>query len=303
MKIIFILLLLSLLSGCITFPQKKDHLIYRDKPHEPKQLPVIDIPTGRIDKNLTHVEHFALLSANVYETYETSNSCVDDGKRFNLQQWSMIMPNDLPNFPVTPEWNIKVGVVGYEVWVNDNDKIISIVFRGTDFNEYEDWAANLRWITRPIPLLWDQYEQVEDLISPLLDYIQNRWGNEYKVITTGHSLGGGLAQQAAYADKRVDQVIAFDPSIVTGFYSIPAPIRNESKQGLTIYRVYEHGEILAYLRLLMKGVFPVALDNPDIIEVRYDLEQSNNPISQHNMKVMACKLYDISINSSNYQVP
>ena len=152
-------------------------------------------------------------------------------------------------------------------------------------------------------MLWDQYEQVEDLISPLLDYIQNRWGNEYKVITTGHSLGGGLAQQAAYADKRVDQVIAFDPSIVTGFYSIPAPIRNESKQGLTIYRVYEHGEILAYLRLLMKGVFPVAVDNPDIIEVRYDLEQSNNPISQHNMKVMACKLYDISINSSNYQVP
>jgi hypothetical protein len=36
-------------------------------------------------------------------------------------------------------------------------KTIAVVFEGTNFNEFKDWKANLRWLLRFIPLFEDQY--------------------------------------------------------------------------------------------------------------------------------------------------
>ncbi|MBC7774540.1 MAG: hypothetical protein H7246_03810, partial [Phycisphaerae bacterium] len=58
-----------------------------------------------------------------------------------------------------------------------------------------------------------------------------------------------------------------------------------------IYRVYEHGEVLAYIRLLMKLLFPISSANPQIMEARFNLA-GENPISQHNMKKLVAKLRD-----------
>ena len=49
----------------------------------------------------------------------------------------------------------------------------------------------------------------------------------------------GLAQLAAYSDRRIRRVYAFDPSMVTGFYSVDPPNRDRNVRGLGIERVYE----------------------------------------------------------------
>ena len=302
-RIMFQCSLVLVLSGCMTFPQIDDHVVYRDRNNDALEVPNTDVPSGKLDPDLSRFHEYAILSANIYEgEFDNINKtdCVDDGKRFVMENWNHVSFDKLPKIPDAPSYYLSVGTLGYEVWVNDVSKIAAIVYRGTDFNEYEDWFANFRWITRVLPFTWDQYEQAEALTPLLVNYIKDNYGEDFQIISTGHSLGGGLAQQAGYGDARVDQVFAFDSSVVTGFYSIPYDTRKQSVQGLKIYRVYEHGEVLAYLRLGMKSIFPISVDNPDIIEVRYDLEKSKNPISQHNMKVLACKLNDIASSPEKY---
>ena len=59
--------------------------------------------------------------------------------------------------------------------------------------------------------------------------------------------------------------------------------------GLIIYRIYEHGELLAYVRLMMKLIFPISHANPQIMEARFNFV-GKNPISQHNMKKLVEKM-------------
>jgi pimeloyl-ACP methyl ester carboxylesterase len=116
------------------------------------------------------------------------------------------------------------------------------------------------------------------------------------IYSTGHSLGGGLAQQFAYSlptgpgMQRVAQVYAFDPSPVTGFYSVDSRTRDINKNGLLIDRIYERGEILAIARSLTSSIYPPSAKNPSVRAVRYSLFYPANPISGHSMAELACKL-------------
>jgi surfactin synthase thioesterase subunit len=79
------------------------------------------------------------------------------------------------------------------------------------------------------------------------------------LFSTGHSLGGGLAHEFAYSLPRADiprvsKVFAFDPSPVTGYYSVGKSLRAENSENLLIDRIYERGEVLAYLRSLTNFV-------------------------------------------------
>ena len=56
--------------------------------------------------------------------------------------------------------------------------------------------------------------------------------------------------------SRIRRVYAFDPSMVTGFYSVDPPNRDRNVRGLGIERVYEFGEVLAYPRLIMLHYHP-----------------------------------------------
>jgi pimeloyl-ACP methyl ester carboxylesterase len=106
------------------------------------------------------------------------------------------------------------------------------------------------------------------------------------MLTAGHSLGGGLAQQAAYAHPEIKYVVAFDPSPVTGFRSVPEPSRTVNRQGIIIDRVYERGEILAYIRTFLRKILPLSLKDPTITEVRFNVTQGD-PIKQHSMVKLA----------------
>ena len=109
-------------------------------------------------------------------------------------------------------------------------------------------------------------------------------------------MGGGLAQQFAYAhclDDRVPPVVkvyAFDPSPVTGFFSVNRAVRNANRVGLQIARIYERGEILAVVRSITSVLWKPSKASPAISGRRYFLFFAWNPIVGHSMIRMAVRM-------------
>lgn len=191
-----------------------------------------------------------------------------------------------------------------EVWQNASHNAIAVAFGGTVFNNDKDWRSNLRWFLPNNPKHPDEYTETVQLVAPAfrdeflrrLRSLNGDWLRRATIYTTGHSLGGGLAQQFAYSlpiDRelpRVTHIFAFDPSPVTGFYSVERKVRNINRQGLKIDRIYERGEILALVRSLTSFIFPPSSKDPEIRQVRFNLFPSINPILGHSMTELACKL-------------
>ncbi len=191
-----------------------------------------------------------------------------------------------------------------EVWENNTDpKIISVVFRGTEFKSLRDWMTNLRWFLFFVPWLKDQYTLVaQEVGEELAKALVKRQLDDKRIqlVATGHSLGGGLAQHLAYSlpanDKqgnvipRVSHVYAFNPSPVTGWTSVKdTGQRDLNVEDLTIERIFEHGEVLAYARLGMSYLNPPSVTKPAIRELRFNFLKSG-PITSHGMRGIACML-------------
>lgn len=149
-----------------------------------------------------------------------------------------------------------------EVWSNAATRQVVVAFGGTAASSWDDWKANLRWVLAFFDPT-DEYTVLTDTFVPtFVQEYQRResepdwtWLKDARVISTGHSLGGGLAQRFAYSLQAksgiptVKEVYAFDPSPVSGKRS--SPDFPEQADGLTIYRIYNRGEILASLRSLV----------------------------------------------------
>ena len=179
-----------------------------------------------------------------------------------------------------------VGGLGVQIYLRRGEvcREAVIAFRGTDRGDQGDWVSNLHWVTRALPVD-DQYDQVRDRIGAYVAMIRDqdcyRKGTT-KIVALGHSLGGGLAQLASHANAKVGRVYAFDPSFVTGYYSGGIVDRDGNVKGHQIERVYEHGEILAYLRYILRQAAPPSPCNPRIVNVRFDLLQGS-VIDQHSL--------------------
>jgi hypothetical protein len=159
---------------------------------------------------------------------------------------------------------------------------VVVAFRGTDRNDLGDWRANFRWFHRLAPK-FDQYDQVRTNIGAILKRADSHGCANAAIASTGHSLGGGLAQQAAYASgARIGFVYAFDPSPVTGFFDVSAMVREKSVTGLGIDRTYEAGEILSIPRHIIEGEFMPAACDPRVRHIRFNL-LDGNPIAQHSI--------------------
>lgn len=124
--------------------------------------------------------------------------------------------------------------------------------------------------------------------------------------STGHSLGGGLAEEFAYSlpanypgVPRVTKVYAFAPSPVTGFMSVKMTTRKENKKGLKIDRIYERGEVLAILRSLTSTIHKPPAVNPEVRQLRYNLFGNDrcgltNSIAGHSIQDLALGLKQAS---------
>jgi pimeloyl-ACP methyl ester carboxylesterase len=188
-----------------------------------------------------------------------------------------------------------------EVWEKRSSSIIAVSFGGSIFDNRMDWRSNLRWF---LPAHRDAYSDVVQSFAPAFaqeflgrlmkddgEYLRNA-----RVVSVGHSLGGGLAQQFAYCldpkapVPRVTKVYAFDPSPVTGFFSVEKIIRRLNSRGLKIDRIYERGEILAIARSLVSALWKPSARDPEMRGIRYNLFSIVNPIAGHSMIRMAVKL-------------
>ncbi|GEM_PF-2470665 len=106
----------------------------------------------------------------------------------------------------------------------------------------------------------------------------------------------GLAQQAAYTSDKIKIVFAFDPSPVTGFYDIPREIRNQNRSGIKVFRIYEHGEILAYARNLMGLLYPAPMfktKDPAIFRLQFNFLTNKGFASQHDMRDLARAIFNL----------
>lgn len=173
---------------------------------------------------------------------------------------------------------------------------VVIAFRGTVPSKGGNWVSNLHWLVRVFGIA-DQYTQVRYNIKQLIDFAQAQPCYEKghtTIAVVGHSLGGGLAQHAGYVDGRIDNVYVFDPSFVTGSWDGYFPMnpadpglrnRKENVKGLTVKRVYEHGEILAYIRFFTRHINPPTRSNPHVVLIRFNVVEGNF-FKQHKLIVL-----------------
>lgn len=280
---------------------------------------------------------YAMLSGNVYLRYwkghndpapwKTSDEeiklcqkSVAEGE-FPLKDWKPW--TDISENSTLSDVAHSVGLY-VEVWekASSSSPVVAVVFRGTDAS-WTDWRSNLRWILRFVPFysfVDDQYTVVAnefakeflDLLAEKIPDTKGADSRNVRIIATGHSLGGGLAQHFAYALPstssdgsklpRVSHVSAFDPSPVTGWYSVKDEEQRETNaRGLKIDRIFEHGEALAYIRLLLSYVNPPSEVNPSVREVRYNYVQSWNPFKSHSIRMLACNLMNDGIQAAEFR--
>jgi pimeloyl-ACP methyl ester carboxylesterase len=205
-----------------------------------------------------------------------------------LNEWRYVWSCDTPDRcgVRTAGQSAPVDGLGVQIWARKGAKCpeVVIAFRGTVGGDKGDWESNFHWILRAFPI-YDQYEQVRDHISDFIGRIERdpcyRAGRT-QITAVGHSLGGGLAQLAAYSDRRIRRVYGFDPSMVTGFYSVDPQGRDRNVKGLRMERIYEFGEVLAYGRLIMLHYIPLSPCNPRVVSVRFRVFHGA-PIALHSL--------------------
>lgn len=205
----------------------------------------------------------------------------------------------------------------FDVWIKRSQEPPQVVlaFRGTDNGDRGDWVANLRGVL-PFYRDQDQYAKLHELeVKREVERACKSAGSGAIVTTTGHSLGGGLAQHLFYASQLwpinyVTTAIVFDSSPMTGWYQF-GPEEDRAKAIANFYaslaavsrrwqfpevmalqygfgtiRVNERGEVLSYLRSLFRTV---QAEETYISNLNFDFEDGNT-ISQHSMSNLAYNL-------------
>ena len=78
---------------------------------------------------------------------------------------------------------------------------------------------------------------------------------------------------------------------MTGFFDLSEILREKNAKDLPIDRVYEHGEILAYVRYALKNAFPPRPCDPQVRLVRFNALEGR-VVAQHNMARLTEKLLE-----------
>lgn len=193
-----------------------------------------------------------------------------------------------------PALHICAGEVGEQLWIRSNGKSCQqavVVFRGTVATSFDDWFANFHWLHRLTPID-DYYDQARGNIGKVIE-VAERHGCAGRIIAVGHSLGGGLAQHVAYSNEKIRTVYAFDPSFVVGTTDFNLLGQDIYRDGAKFDYVYEHGEILAFLRFIGRQFHPYAACNPRIRTVRFNT-LTGSIFNQHRIDDLAAKLAMLS---------
>lgn len=273
----------------LSFNQSKDTVVYRTA--DGVWLQNLDRGVLRQPeyKNFEHLQYYAVLSAQVYgETTQSSDA--------NIPLDCKLIADETSVATLTQKGKTVSGL-RFQVWYWSSEKQLIIAFRGTG-KRLGDWFSNFRWVTRFIPGVHDHYDMVRDNIESILSQVIALAGPVSQIITTGHSLGGGLAQQAAYGSKNIKTVYAFNPTPITGYRNIDKPTLRENRKGIFIARIFEHGEILAYMRFGLRMFYKISGKNPEIVELRFNFSRKPGVIREHAMDALAQQVWKASAEPS-----
>jgi len=122
---------------------------------------------------------------------------------------------------------------------------VLIAFKGTEFYSVSDWFSNLSWLTQLIPIK-NQYDYAREAVAKIILMAKSAAnGKKISIITTGHSLGGGLAEHIAYAFPRTSAIV-FDSSFVVNRYRLAEPFVDAQ-----VVHVFDKNDELTFVRRLL----------------------------------------------------
>ena len=133
----------------------------------------------------------------------------------------------------------------YESYIDHDDAVVILAFRGTQINNARDWFANFSWFTGAFGID-DEYTEARRVFISIKQKLKDQFGNKaFSFVTTGHSLGGGLAEHIAKGFPCVDAVV-FDFSPVTNAFLYVEPFVD----AITIH-IYDTNDELTTLSHLL----------------------------------------------------
>lgn len=301
----------AITTGCASFDQKSNDVYLRESGSTLK-------PWKSTSEAAEIHWPFAWASVSAYlheadgKDIEVTEACPEPHAYLVKQKWQLwtelprVGRNSEPKNDL--EKNLQNAHLRVEVWSNEAANTVIVAFGGTA--SMKDIGANARWL---IPFgNPDAYEVLtNEYVPAFIDAYLARaslkkgaWLNTARVVSTGHSLGGGLAQRFAYNLRpttdisipipSVNEVYAFNPSPVSGKRGT-ADFPERAK-GLTIYRIYNRGEVLAGVRSILQLGNPGNERNQGQtwIDIRYSSAWSwrtllpDGWIKAHGMRRLAC---------------
>jgi hypothetical protein len=180
------------------------------------------------------------------------------------------------------------------VYINELGEMESavIAFRGTENRAAQylfDWGTNFAAFFGIEPRQYGLAKQrIPKLAAALEAQLKKDVNGRVDITAVGHSLGGGLAQQAGYISPQIHQVITFNSSPVTNWTQLRLDQQIQVAFP-TIYRFYHTGEILGKFRFITTSFNTTRYARHDI---GLQFAQSTS-FEGHSMQIILCSMAEI----------